>query len=111
MTKFVVYTETFEYNHRKYSCAEEAYFAGRDCDPKQIALCDTLEEARVVLNGLKVVSCVTTGFGGNSFTQATVAYIEEADWELNDDGEWEFICDAELYYHAGQLYDCLSLKL
>ena len=85
--KYAICTETFEFNPSQYATPEEAYWDMDDHNDKQIALCDSIEEARDSLQGVEV----TTIRFGCKLARATVAYIEEATFDLNDDGEWEFV--------------------
>ena len=93
MKKFTVRTETIQFNVKKFSNAEEAYFAEDDHDDKTIAMCDTLEEARAILTGIKVS---THQYVSSDIAIATVAFIEEAEWEQDEDGEWEFIDGSDI---------------
>lgn len=92
MIKYAVYTESYEFNPRKYPTPEDAWIAYDDHYNKKVELCDTLEDARKVLQGIKV----TTHSYSYDCAYAEVAYIEEADWDL-EDGEWEFVSGSNVY--------------
>lgn len=91
--KYAVNKETFEFNPSKNSTPEEAFWDMNDHNDKRIAVCDTLEQARVLLKGVEV----TTTVFGYKLARATVAYIEESEFDLNDDGEWEFVSGSNYY--------------
>ena len=93
MKKFRVNTETFEYRADKYRTAEEAFFDLNDHDDKTVGIFDTLDEARKCLANINVS---TTIFNNGKLAIATIAYLEEADFEL-DDGEWEFISGSDYW--------------
>jgi hypothetical protein len=94
MTKFRVNTETFEYCTDKYSTPEEAYFDSDNHNDKTVAIFDTLDEAREYLVNVKVSTDI---FNNGKSALAAIAYIEEADFELNDDSEWEFISGSDYW--------------
>lgn len=94
MIKYELNTETFEYNPTKYLTAEEAYF-GKDFDHynKRVGIYDTLDEARKAL-----AECIPeTVVFSRKLRRATVYYIIESDFELNDDGEWGLIAGADIW--------------
>lgn len=91
--KYAICTESFEFNPTKYSTPEEAYWAYDDHNDKRIALFDTLEEARQALNDIRV----ETASYSYKLSRATIAYIEEAEFDQDEDGEWEFV-DGSNYY-------------
>lgn len=92
MTKFTVHTETFEFNATKYSNAEEAYWACDDHDGKIVGMFDTIDEARAELDKIKV----STYRFSYKVAQATVAWIEESEYE-DDDGELCFLGGADVW--------------
>ena len=94
MIKYELNTETFEYNPTKFPTAQDAYF-GIDFDHynKRLGIYDTLEDARKALT-----ECIpeTVVFSWK-LRRATVFFITESDFELNDDGEWELIAGADIW--------------
>lgn len=93
MKKFAIHTETFEFNPAKYATAQDAYWAGDDHCDKVVAICDSLEEAKAVL----AKQAVSTHHYSHKLATATVAFIEESDYEQDDDGEWEFISGMDVW--------------
>lgn len=93
MIKYAVHTEHFEFNPTKYKTAEDAFFTYDDHWDKQLGIFDTLEEARAFLKTISVSSHRYS----YTLADATVAFIMEADYDLNDDGEWEFIEGADYW--------------
>jgi hypothetical protein len=87
MIKYAVKTERFEFNPTKYRTAEAAFIDLDDHSDETIGLFDAVEEARAAL----ALVDVNTSRHSYKLAVATVAYIEVADYELNEDGEWEFI--------------------
>lgn len=86
-TKYAVMTETFEFNPTEFTTPEDAWLATCDHDNKQIALCDTIEEAKAILDTVYV----STHRYSDKLASASVAFIEESTYDLNEDNEWEFI--------------------
>lgn len=93
MIKYAVMTESFEFNPTKYATPWDAYWACDDHDDKRVAICDTLDEARLRLATIKTE---TVRFSYR-LARASIAYIEEADFEMNEDGEWEFISGSDIW--------------
>ena len=92
--KYMVRKETFEFNPRKNTDIEEAFFNMRDHASMQIALCDSIEEARSILENIEVE---TISFS-ESLSRATVAYIEAAEFEKEgNSGEWEFVSGSDYW--------------
>ncbi|MBQ7846864.1 MAG: hypothetical protein IJ344_01135 [Clostridia bacterium] len=87
MIKYTVNTETFEFNPTKHATAELAFHAYDDHSNKIVATLDTIEKARKALDSIKV----STYRFGYKVAQATVAYIEEAEFDLDEDGELEYV--------------------
>lgn len=92
MKKFAVRTDTFEFDPSRYT-PEEAYFAGDDHDDEVVALFDSIDEAKDFLEGISVYS---QKFSFRS-ARAFVAFIEEADWDQDEDGEWQFISGSDIW--------------
>ncbi len=84
MTKYVLYTEDFQFNTSKFKTVEDAYNNLNDYDNKPVAVFDTAEEALKALEQFEVC----TSQGRNS-TSATVAFVSEEDGEFDEDGNWE----------------------
>ena len=90
VTKFVVNTETFEFNPKKYLTAEDAYLAYDDHDNEEEGIYDTLDEAR---NALANISVYTDKFS-STLARATTAWIEEREY---DDEDGEFLGGANVW--------------
>lgn len=88
MIRYAVMTETFEFNPTKHKTAEDAFFAYDDHNSKTIALFDSLDEARAEL----AKHTPKTYRFEYKLAQASVVYIEEADF----DGD-EFIEGSNIY--------------
>lgn len=86
-TKYAVMTETFEFNPTSFATPKDAWFAESDHDNKQIALCDSLEEAKAILDTVDV----STHRYSDKLASATVAFIEKSTYDLNENDEWEFV--------------------
>ena len=93
MKKFVVRTETFEFNPTKYATVQDAYWAGDDHLDEVVALCDTIEEARAIL----AKQPVATHHYSRKLAAATIAFIESSEWEQDDDGQWEFVDGMDIW--------------
>ena len=90
--KYAVMRDEFEYNPSKFNNVEEAYWADDWHDSVVVALCDTIEEARAELDK---VSVKTEEFS-YKLARATVAYIDEGEWDKDENGEWEFCAGSNL---------------
>ncbi len=84
MTKYVLYTEDFQFNANKFKSVEDAYNNLSDYDNKAVAAFDTAEDALKALEQFEVRTqkCSNTVF-------ATVAFVGEEDGEGDEDGNWE----------------------
>lgn len=87
MKKFAVHTETFEFDPTKHATAQDAYWASDDHNDEVVAICGSLEEAKVVL----AEQAVATHHYSRKLAASTVAFIGESEYELDENGEWEFI--------------------
>lgn len=83
--KFTVYSDHLEFNTSKFASIREAYFAQVDHCPETVAFCDTYEEAKAKLAEVMV----STRRYAFNLAGARIAYIEEAEWEQDENGEWE----------------------
>lgn len=84
--KYTIHTETFEFNPTKYHDAEEAHNAYDDHDDEIVGIYDTLDEARKALSEI----CVKTYRFSYRCAQATVAWIAESVYNVDDNGELEY---------------------
>ena len=86
-TKYAVVKDTFEYNPSKFSNIEDAYFATFQQNGVTVALCDSEAEA------LAAAAQILVGVEKFSYklASATVVFVEEAEYDQNEDGEWEFV--------------------
>jgi hypothetical protein len=100
MIKYSVNTTSFEFNPTKCDGIEDAFFKFEgDANAKPIAICDTLEEAREILSQLKV----STHRYSYKLAYAEMAYIEEADFEYDEELEsWEFISGSNYWDITGE---------
>ena len=96
MKKYAVMTTTFEACAKGIKSISDAVIEFGTENAKLIALCDTIEEAREKL----------TKFSPRTYAQRTVysfyqieaAYIEEAEYEYDEDTEtWEFIEGSDIW--------------
>lgn len=94
MTKYAVNKGTFQFNPSKYKTVEEAFFDNDFHNDETISVCDTMEEALEILATAKIEYHAFS----YSHATATYAYIEEADYDLNDDGEWEFVMGSDIWH-------------
>jgi hypothetical protein len=95
MIKFAIVTDRFQFSRKKYSSVQDAWFDRDDTDSRHIGIYDTIEEAREILKSISVST--RTRYGSYYNVYAEVAMIEEADFEKNEDGEWEFISGSNYY--------------
>jgi hypothetical protein len=93
MTKYAIVTDSFEFDSRKYKSIEAAWFDRNDNDAKTVKICDTLKEAREELGSVDVYTHKYPG----GLVRADIAFIEAADYDLNEDGEWEFCTGSDIY--------------
>ena len=93
MTKYVIYTESFEFDPRKHQTAEEAWEHMDDHFDKVIALCDDLEQARAILAEQRT----SVHHYSHKLAGAEIAYLAEEEWEQDEDGEWEFINGSDIW--------------
>ena len=95
MKKFTVYTAAFEFNPSKTPNIEEAFwkrFGYENAD--KVALCDTIEEARAILEKINVHTRVYS----SKLACAWIAYIEEGEYEWNeDDSRWEWFDGSDVW--------------
>lgn len=87
--KYAVITARFCFNPAKCKSIEEAFkkFDG-DENGEQVALFDTIEEAREYLSSIEV----TTHKYSWNLAEAYVAFINEAEYDYDKDlQEWQFI--------------------
>lgn len=96
--KYTIHTETFEFNPTKHHNAEEAHSAFDDHNDKIVGVYDTLDEARKALSSIRVETYRLS----YKCAQATVAWIAESVYNIDDDGEldydvsrdeWDFKCE------------------
>lgn len=98
MTKYSVYTERCEFksndfhNFRNLSENEilDAYLNQTTCSPECIGTFNTLEEAKKIYDGIKVQSYKMQGYC-QPLIIADIAYIDEEEWEIAEDGEEEYL--------------------
>lgn len=90
MIKYAISITGFEFNPSKYHTIEDAFFnADGTSDARRIAVYDNVDEAR---ENLLKIAVSTTLFNRELARVDTMAYIEEADFEWDDDLEaWEVI--------------------
>ncbi len=83
MTMYEVLKASFAYDPRKVKSVEEAFekYEGYS-NAKGVKLCKTIDEAREALADIKVDLCI---FDAGRYAEATVAYIEEGDWDWDED--------------------------
>ena len=93
MKKFTLRQETFEFNPTKYESAQDAFFDYDDHNDKIIGFFDTIEEAREKLKEIRVM----TYRYSYKVAQATVAFIEEGEYEYDDEGELCFIEGSDIW--------------
>ena len=91
MEKFAVLTEGFEFNPTKYRSPIDAFNEYDDHNSKTIGIFDTMDEA---LSALEKIPVSTYRYNYRC-ARAEIAFIEIADFELNDDGEWEFVMGSD----------------
>lgn len=104
MTKYSVYQEeNNEFSSREFpnknniteSEIIDAYFDNTANYPELVGKFDTLEEATKAYEKIKVTTVKKQGWT-NSLIIADVAYIEEEEWEVDEDGEEFFVCGNSL---------------
>ena len=97
MKKFAVCTSVFEFNPRKTPNIEEAFWERHgDESADKVALYDTIEEARALLEKINVHTRVYS----SNLAGACVAYIEEGEYEWDEDcSRWEWFdgCDVWIF--------------
>lgn len=86
MKKFVLYTESFQFNANKFKSVEDAYNNLSDYNNKPVAFFDDAEEA---LNALEQFNVFTRKYDWKS-ARATVAFVAEENGEFDEDGKWQF---------------------
>lgn len=99
MTMFAIMTATFEFNPSKVNSVEDAFekYDGSS-DSRRVNICKTIKEAREVLSTIEVNTYVYSW----KLAEAQVAYIEEGDFEWDEDLQeyelvdgvdgWDFKC-------------------
>lgn len=96
MKKFVICTDHFQFNPTKHrrETIEQIYLGRDDLDYKECEMFDTLDEARECLESYTV----TSRRPATSFAEADVAFIQEGDYEFNEDlNRWEFIEGGDIW--------------
>ena len=95
MIKYAVNTAIYEFNPNKCDSVNDAFFKfDGSQEAKMIALFDTIEAARELLATIKV----STIRFSRKLARASVAYIEEADFDYDEDlDEWEFISGSDIW--------------
>ena len=83
MTMYEVLKASFAYDPRKVKSVEEAFekYEGNS-NAKGVKLCKTIDEAREALADIKVDMRI---YDAGRYAEATVAYIEEGDWDWDED--------------------------
>lgn len=96
MIKYKVSTDIFDFNPKQYKDIQFGYFETGiiDSNPRTIALVDSLEEARKIINTVPV----RTDRFSYTYARAYIAFVEMSEYEYDEDLEdWVFISGSDYY--------------